>query len=187
MEHAMGPGDRGLTSVVALHPLLAFALLIVGIAMAGLVGSLVPPDASFGAANAVFVFFLTGWPTLVSLHLSRVFGGAARVNSTLVIASFAYVVVANFFVVSILNNLPSGSWPLTLVSAVAWGLGLLCPLYMMWSAARALTSVEEGKQVPANRYIGTFALFFFLPVGIFFIQQRLRKVLSGPGLRPSET
>lgn len=51
-----------------------------------------------------------------------------------------------------------------------------CYLYVVYFAARALVSVEEQRTVDGGEYAGAFFLFLLLPIGIWFLQPRLRKL-----------
>ena len=62
------------------------------------------------------------------------------------------------------------------VALLAWGLGFLGPLYIFWTAARVLVEMEEQSRVSVDRTVGTFLLFFFLPIGILFLQRRIQRM-----------
>lgn len=62
--------------------------------------------------------------------------------------------------------------------------GLLCPLVLMWTAARCLVELEEGRSTRAIHAVGTFVLFLFLPFGVWFLQGRVL-ALVGVAPRPA--
>lgn len=49
-------------------------------------------------------------------------------------------------------------------------------LYILYFMARLLLSVEEQRVVDFGAYAGTYFYFLLLPLGIWFIQPRLRKL-----------
>ena len=48
-----------------------------------------------------------------------------------------------------------------------------CLYYVSWS----LVTVEEKKYFSFDRYIGTIFLFWFIPIGIWFLKPRIKKAL----------
>ena len=69
---------------------------------------------------------------------------------------------------------------------VVWPFVVAAPLYVCWVAARSLVSAEEGRRLTWDRNVGTFFLFYLFPIGILFIQMRLRRLLrtTAPEDRP---
>ncbi len=51
-------------------------------------------------------------------------------------------------------------------------------LYCLAFPAKLLNSIETGKEVSLGKYIGDFFLIVFLPIGIWFLQPRINKILS---------
>jgi hypothetical protein len=68
------------------------------------------------------------------------------------------------------NRIPNFLIPLHLLSTV----GLF---YALFYVARLLVIAEEGKIVKTNRCVGTFILFWFFPIGIWFVHPRVKKIL----------
>ena len=48
--------------------------------------------------------------------------------------------------------------------------------YCLAYPAKALKSIESGKDVSLGDYIGDFFLILFFPIGVWFIQPRLNKI-----------
>ncbi|WP_266204167.1 hypothetical protein [Pontibacter kalidii] len=55
-------------------------------------------------------------------------------------------------------------------------LATFCYLYAVYFAARSLVSAEQQRVVQMGEYGGAFFLFLLLPVGIWFLQPRLRRL-----------
>jgi hypothetical protein len=58
-------------------------------------------------------------------------------------------------------------------------LAVFCIFSALFIVSRLLVISEEKKLVKANRCFGTFLLFWFFPVGIWFVHPRIKKVLEG--------
>jgi hypothetical protein len=52
--------------------------------------------------------------------------------------------------------------------------------------AKALKSLEKGKEAELKEYIGDFFLIIFLPIGIWFLQPRINKIANNLELNLSE-
>lgn len=51
-------------------------------------------------------------------------------------------------------------------------------LYCLAFPAKALKSIELGREASLGDYIGDFFLIWFLPIGIWFIQPRINKIAN---------
>ncbi|MDX5436143.1 MAG: hypothetical protein LPK03_03065 [Pontibacter sp.] len=51
-----------------------------------------------------------------------------------------------------------------------------CYLYAVYFVARSLASVEEQRVVDLGEYIGTYFFLLLLPLGVWFLQPRLRQL-----------
>lgn len=50
--------------------------------------------------------------------------------------------------------------------------------YPFLFVSQSLVFAEEKKRVKVNRYIGTFILFWLFPIGVWFLQPRIKAVLE---------
>jgi hypothetical protein len=58
-------------------------------------------------------------------------------------------------------------------------LAMYCVFYCMYFLARVLITVEtQNKNIATSDYIGYLFAFWFLPIGIWFIQPKVRKLLG---------
>lgn len=124
-----------------------------------------------------------GWPVAVSLFLNGSHGAVACVKPRVVSFCFIGMFAAMYMALTYTMYIGQGALFPPILAVVVWAFGMFCPLYIVWSAARALVFVEEGRKVGIDRRIGTFFLFYFLPFGIYFVQRRLQRVLTP---QPSE-
>lgn len=58
----------------------------------------------------------------------------------------------------------------------SWAVFVACGFYVMISASVDLVEAERGFGGGTGRKIGTFVLFFFWVIGVFFIQARVRRL-----------
>ncbi|MBB2147238.1 hypothetical protein GM921_17185 [Pedobacter sp. LMG 31464] len=55
-------------------------------------------------------------------------------------------------------------------------------LYCLAFPAKLLNCIETGKEVSMGQYLGDFFLVLFLPIGIWFLQPRINKVVANERL-----
>ena len=51
-------------------------------------------------------------------------------------------------------------------------------IYCILYTAKTLKTVEKGEKVETSEYIGAFFLILFLPIGIWFLQPRINKIIN---------
>ena len=51
-------------------------------------------------------------------------------------------------------------------------------LYVLYFVSKSLVVAEEKQILRFDRYLGTLFLFWFFPIGIWFVQPRVRKILK---------
>lgn len=170
------PTGNILERVIGLRPFTAFLAINVGvIAHASL--------TSFGYSNPAYWGLVVlpampvfAWPCIAVSDLRDRYGTAVRAQPNRLWAALAGVFVAHSCLVPILAMLPRDNVVFFAVALLAWGLGFLGPLYIFWTAARVLVEMEEQSRVSVDRTVGTFLLFFFLPIGILFLQRRIQRM-----------
>ncbi|WP_299755237.1 hypothetical protein [uncultured Pontibacter sp.] len=76
------------------------------------------------------------------------------------------------------NSMAAGTLPFGMLALLVpmHLFATFCYLYMVYFLARSLVSVEQQRVVQGREYLGAFFLFLLLPVGIWFLQPRLRKI-----------
>jgi hypothetical protein len=58
---------------------------------------------------------------------------------------------------------------------------MACIFYIFYYNAKALQSVELQRPALLSEYVGEFFLFWFFPVGLWFLQPRINKLLEESG------
>jgi hypothetical protein len=56
--------------------------------------------------------------------------------------------------------------------------GIYSFFYALYFVSRSLVVAEEGSKVGADRYLGTLFLFWFAPVGIWFLNPRINNIVN---------
>jgi hypothetical protein len=186
-------GWRAWPRIVELHPLAALAVVLGGTTLTIALTLVAPAPAQAGIMAFGLIVFVLGWPLLVSLYLEGAFGEVTGVDRALVTTCYAGALLLIPTALVVVEILSGAAW--TLIFLLAWCLGLLAAGYVMWSASRALTFAEEGRRLLPDRYVQTFLMWPFLPVTVWFIQSRIRKLLAetaeaaaeDEGVNPSDT
>jgi hypothetical protein len=88
---------------------------------------------------------------------------------------FRVAIIYIFLFIFLLNTLPQE------MTSTIWGilLGLfyiICGYYIPYFLSKSLLLAETGKQVKLYSCIITALLFFFIPIGIWFIQPRINRL-----------
>ena len=175
---------KSINRLIALSPAVAFVLINSGL----VIGSAIWIRAMAGPTQSVlFVFsrlvsalFFLGWPTLVAVFLLRHYGIGSDGGLRLVLLAFVGALVAHGCV-WLLWVIPDGDPVWVALATVTWILGFMGPIYLLIYASRALVMAETGKPVPLDRWLGTLLLFLCLPIGVIFIQRRVRKIAMEHG------
>ena len=132
---------------------------------------------------ALTVIFYMGYPVAIAIHVLRKFGPATHVKTVRMAVALSAMLAAH----AAGTIIYIWQWPVApdgpgfeIAEAVMVFGGLGGPLYIMWTAARGLVYAEYRRAVAFNRVVGTFVMFFFLPVTIYFLQRRVCRLEAGP-------
>ena len=68
--------------------------------------------------------------------------------------------------------------PIILVMVLLHFFSIFCIIYVLYFIAKTLKSVELQREAHFSDYIGEFFLMWFFPVGIWFIQPRINKIVQ---------
>ena len=166
-----------LSRIIALmNPILAVVVLFLVPVFAFPLALLVPERFSEGVLSAICMLFYVGWPYLTIVYLSKEVELPLEPRHKLLVFCVIYFILFSLFLLEVHRFLMIESAATRILEGfviLLWG---WCALFVMWSAARTLTSAEDGRVVAANRAFGTFVLFLLLPFAVWAIQQRLRRI-----------
>lgn len=128
-------------------------------------GSLIP----FGIS--LFALVILIWLLSVGLALQEKLPYSLNISTRwfkfFLIYVFLYIVITDLFVDKELTYLI----PFHLFAM--YGI-----FYALYFVSKSLVTVEEKQALRFDRYIGTLFLFWFFPIGIWFVQPRVRKILK---------
>lgn len=85
------------------------------------------------------------------------------------------------------NNDPSPNmmWliPLIMLGFLMHFFSMFCLIYSLYFVAKTLKSAELQREAHFSDYIGEFFLIWFFPVGVWFIQPRVNRIVQGDQLK----
>jgi len=172
-------GGALMERVINLDAFPAFLIVVGGLLLAGLLGVLVPDRFSLAVTNATAAVVYLGWPLLVGMAAEKRAG--RRGGRTRAVASicFPYVVgfhvVAGILLMDGIDHLAKSTW---ITFLVFWTFAVAATLYLLWFGARTLVATEEKRSVRLDQYLGTLFEFLVLPIGVLFLQKRVRALFS---------
>lgn len=177
--------------VARLHPLFALAAVLGVVVAAELLGvaaaaffkpDTFPPESRIHVTvtTAVAMLFYLGYPVAIAIHVSRGHGRVTQVKPARM--ATAVLVMLAAYAIGIVNVtwlMPGGSGFGILMNMVvfAW---LASAVYILWTAARGLVQAEIGRVTVSSRIFGTFLMFYAMPVFIYFLQRRVRRLDAQP-------
>ena len=169
---------------MARHSVFAF-LLVCGavatavslLALARLLASADPTQGGdWGVTAGIYMSVYLGWPLVTGIAVERRTGqGCSRAR---VIASIAFPCVVAFspcFVPLARMAEKDVIYAIPLVGGTLFG--MFAMIYIPRFGAMTLVAAERGRPVRIDHYLGTFFLFYLLPIGVLLLQKRLRKLL----------
>jgi len=168
-----------LLQLVEIRPAAAFLLIWMAVILAVIVVQFSPILWGIGLATFLLMLVCLGWHVLVCFRLKHEFNQLVRVNESVLLVCLAYLLMIGLF--APVMGLVVESHPSRLANilvGLALGFGLLCHLFIVWSATKSLIAAERDPSASVMQFIGTFLLFYYLPIGIVFVQRRFRKVLA---------
>lgn len=169
-------------TLLRLRPASAFLLLNGWALGGGLIHVLlIPPTVYAFFVDVVLIFspfYL--WPAVIATGLAKRPRGAVSIEASRIwtagMGALALILlpVPLLVVAGIGIETPAA----TRIMSIPVLLACFCLFYAYWKTARALVESEKQKRVPINRVVGTFIQFYFLPIGVIFLQKRVQAVLS---------
>lgn len=115
------------------------------------------------------------WPLIVGIELYRYLPVRIELSNTLfffhgILSLSAYCVIV---ILSDGRGMTFNGW-----SALPAFYGLYAFLHLLAFPAKVLKSIEQGKLASFADYVGYFVLILFWPIGIWFIQPRINRVVA---------
>jgi hypothetical protein len=121
--------------------------------------------------NLLFGLVVLAWLLLVRLALRAKIPDNIKKSERWfafnIIYAFIFILIKTIFWVDISSYLI----PFYLAAVYSF-------FYVIYFVSKSLVVAEEKRLQSFDRYFGTFFLFWFSPIGIWFIQPRIRKILK---------
>lgn len=140
--------------------------------------------ASFGAISWIWMVILVGWIYSVGNASNNRLPPSLQKNPLIYRLGFGlavvYGAVLGFFIMphtasSIMTHNPQGfpTWaiPLHLLSMAAM-------FYGVWFTAKQFATLQRQEELRFMDYSGPFFLFWFAPIGVWFLQPRINELLG---------
>ncbi|PRY16405.1 hypothetical protein CLV24_101251 [Pontibacter ummariensis] len=127
--------------------------------------------------------FYTMWLWLIGTYLYRRLPGSIQIRGIyfhLAMLYFLLYTLLLLYTISIVReSVFIGKLPLGMLFLLVplHLLATFCFLYAVYFVSRSLASIEQGGVVETGAYVRAFFLFLFLPLGIWFLQPRLKGLL----------
>lgn len=118
----------------------------------------------------VFFGWLWAIATACSKALPPELSSSPKLMKIGLIYALAYVVYAGIFIFGSVNELPG-------YVVVMHLLAMAAIFYAFGFTAKQLTKLEQKKNVSFFTYSGPFFLFWFFPIGVWFIQPKINQLL----------
>ncbi len=139
----------------------------------------------FPVLMLLYIGVLFGWLWSVGVFLSKKLPADAPMPSGLfkgaVIIPTLYIIFICWFVAKLMWGDEMSELFIQENLAViltAHFTSMLCIFFILYFNAKALKSVELQRPALLGDYIGEFFLFWFFPIGLWFLQPRINKVLE---------
>ena len=180
-----GSGDHFMLALLKnLHPFAAFLLLSCGIFSSWSLAELFRPMTSegviVGIARAIMAFFYSGWSLLIGVTMqNRAMRNRERGRLSAFIG-FLYIMTISLVVYPIGEFVLKSQLEMRfLIEVMEFSLVvmIIAGFYVQRFGAKMLVAAEEGRSARFFDYWGTWFLFLFLPIGVLFLQKRVRRVL----------
>ncbi len=151
-----------------------FILLIAGIMISNITVHNSPLTNSFIRIIGCVIFFL--YPFALGCTLTDYLPGKVKLRENFYLIN-TFIWVSAFSIISVLSD--GKGMVFNGLAAIPMIYVFFAFLYFMSFPAKALKSIELNKEAIISEYIGDFFLILFLPVGIWFIQPRIRQIIIG--------
>jgi hypothetical protein len=148
----------------------------------------------FPIVLAILVLFLLGWCYAVGSSCHKMVpppyqGNFGMFRAFCTTALFVYMMLCVIVFIPALGiRMPEPPGIVVLLFVLLCMFSQFCLLYSLWFAVKAFRVAEHYKQFGNNPYFATiplpnpvaeFFMLWFFPVGIWFLQPRVQKLISG--------
>ena len=123
-------------------------------------------------------FVYSFWIYSIGIYIFRI--KQEGLNLTRFKISFFFLIIYFFFFLVLfafikLDTLFASAWAVGFV--ILHLIAIFCYLYCAYFIARLLNSIEQKKSVGINEILGDIFFILFFPLGVWFVQPRLNKII----------
>lgn len=136
----------------------------------------------------LYAGFLFGWLWSVGVFLSKKLADDTSMPTSLFKGALIIPTIYILFICWFVGRLMWSNEMSELFIAENIGLiltahimSMICILFVLYFNAKALKSVELQSRARLGDYVGEFFLFWFFPIGLWFLQPRINKLLEERG------
>lgn len=134
---------------------------------------------SFFISFLILVVFF-GWLYSAGVGLNRIIPNEYKLKVTRFKISLSvpllFIVVISYWLYNRVNGNPI---PLNFELIFSFHLlSMFCLFYCFYFVARAIRTAEMKKKVSFTDFVGLFFLIWFFPIGIWFVQPRINRVIE---------
>jgi hypothetical protein len=115
------------------------------------------------------------WPLLVGHELQNYLPNKVELNYTFFMIN-GFLIILGIVSAAIITG--GGTWHFEGLAALPVFYLLFAWFYVFSFPGRTMRSIENKREAGLSESIGDFFLTFFLPIGIWFLQPRLNKIIG---------
>ncbi len=119
------------------------------------------------------IYFL--WPLLIGHELQNYLPKKVQLNYTFFMIN-GFLIILGIIGGAIITG--GGTWHLEGLAALPVFYLLFAWFYVFSFPGRTMRSIEHNREAGLSESIGDFFLTFFLPIGIWFLQPRINKIVE---------
>lgn len=123
--------------------------------------------------TGTLIYFI--WPLLVGHELQNYLPRKVELNYTFFMIN-GFLIILGIVGAAIITG--GGAWHLEGLAALPVFYLLFAWFYVFSFPGRTMRSIENRREAGLSESIGDFFLTFFLPVGIWFLQPRINKIIE---------
>lgn len=131
-----------------------------------------------------------GWAWSIGVGIQKYIPQELRLNLTRFKIFFIFIVVYYLFIILIfINNflLMDQIGPYMPLIIIPHLFAMFCTFYCLYFISRSIKTADVQRKVGFSDYAGEFFLLWYFPIGIWFVQPKINKVVQrGVGFNPGE-
>lgn len=157
-----------------------FLLIMVPAVAPNFISHLFHPKYVFATSFLIWIVVILGWLYSIAISANSRLPENLRRSTSVLNFVLPFAVVYCLYTSQSFLSLDSGPRssepPVWLVPAHLFSMfGIF---YTMWFAAKQLTTLLENREVKFTEFAGRFFLFWFFPLGVWFVQPEVNKNLG---------